>query len=120
MTTAWKVFFQKIVTEIYIQQCFHSYIGREENKKLFAEVKDLYNKEWYLDLKEFENRQTVAKIRLTCHKFAPVTAKWYNTKLEEQNCKLCNQGQVENNVLFHFHCSKYENARKLLPEKLGK
>lgn len=83
-------------------------------------MKDLYNKERYLDLKEFENRQTVAKIRLTCHKFAPVTAKWYNTKLEEQNCKLCNQGQVENNVLFHFHCSKYENARKLLPEKLGK
>lgn len=25
-----KVFFQKIVTEIYIQQCFQSYIGREQ------------------------------------------------------------------------------------------
>lgn len=79
-------------------------------------MKDFYNKEWYLDLKEFENRQTVAKIRLTCHKFAPVTAKWYNTKLEEQNCKLCNQGQVEIMCSFIYTAQSMKMLENFFPE----
>ena len=35
-------FFQKRATNIYMQQCFHSYINREENKNIFTEVKYLY------------------------------------------------------------------------------
>ena len=67
---------------------------------MFTEVKYLCDKERFLNLKQFKNRQAMAKIRLSSRKLASRTAKWYNTNREEQFSKFCNQGQVENEVYF--------------------
>ena len=78
--------FQKRATDIYIQEYCHSYINREEHKNILTELK-------YQNLKESENMQVLAKTQLSSHKLASRTAKWYNTKREEQFwnfCSLCN------------------------------
>ena len=52
------------------------------------------------NLKEFGNRQAMAKIRLSSYSLASRIAKLYNIKREEQVCKFYNQVQVENEVHF--------------------
>ena len=54
----------------------------------------------------------MTKIRLPSYKRTSRTAKWYNTNEKEKFCKFCNQGQVETEAQFLFHCTKYADARK--------
>ena len=49
-------FFQKRATDCYIQNQFYNYIDNEENRSFFTELKQTYEKQRYLNLKNFEIR----------------------------------------------------------------
>ncbi len=39
------------------------------------------------------------------------TSKWQNKPVEERICKVCESGEVENEFLFIFSCTLYNNIR---------
>ena len=47
-------FFQKGATDCYILNPFCNYIDDEDNRTFFTELKQTYEKERYLNLKNFE------------------------------------------------------------------
>ena len=63
-------FFQKRATDCYIQNQFYSCIDNEENRSFFTELKQTYEKERYLNLKNFVIRNALPKLRLSSNKLA--------------------------------------------------
>ena len=49
---------------------------------IFTQTKEQYKKETYLNLKNYDNRVAITKLRLSSHNLAINTAKWY--KLHEK------------------------------------
>ena len=78
-------FFQKLATDCYIKNQFYNYIDNEDNNRsFFTELKQSYEKERYLNLKNFEIRSSLSKLRLSSNKLAVVTGKWYKIKKKKQ------------------------------------
>ena len=93
-------FFQKRATDCYIQNQFYNYIDNEDNRSFFTELKQTYEKERYLNLKNFEIRNALSKLRLSSNKLAVVTGKWYKINKENRLCNFCNLNAIEDE--FHF------------------
>ena len=68
-------FFQKQATDCYIRNQFYNYIDNEDNRSFFTELKQTYERERYLNLKNFEIRNALFKLRLPSNKLAVVTGK---------------------------------------------
>ena len=61
-------FFQKRAIDCYIQNQFYNYIDNEDNRNFFTELTQTYEKERYLNLKNFETRNALSKLRLSSNK----------------------------------------------------
>ena len=77
-------FFHKQATDCYIQNLFYNYIDNEDNRSFFTELKQTYEKERYLNLKNFEIRNALFKLKHSSNKLAVVTGKWYKIKKENR------------------------------------
>ena len=73
-------FFQKRASDCYIQNQFYNYIEIEDHRSFFTVLKQTYEKERYLNLKNFEIQNALSKLRLSPDKLAVVTGKWYKIK----------------------------------------
>ena len=103
--------FQKQATDCYIRNQFYNYIDNEDNRSFFTELKQTYERERYLNLKNFEIRNALFKLRLSSNKLAVVTGKWYKIKKENRQCNFCNLNAIEDE--FHFLIiSKKQKLRK--------
>ena len=69
----------------------------------------LFEKERYLNLHNFNNRNTMTKIRLSSHNFAINTTKWYNLQDEMKICKNCDKKEIEDEIHIIFSYNKYDN-----------
>ena len=69
-------FFQKRATDCYIQNQFYNYTDNDDNRNFFTEMKRTYEKERHLNLKSFEIRNALSKLRLLSNKLAVVAGKW--------------------------------------------
>ena len=105
-------FFQKRATDCYIQNQFYNYIDNEENRSFFTELKQTYEKERYLNLKNFEIRNALSKLRLSSNKLAVATGKWYKINKEKRLCNFCNLNAIEDEFDFLIDCSNYKKLRK--------
>lgn len=105
-------FFQKRVRDFYIQSEFYSYVDNSENKSFFTEIKRTYDMERYLNLKNFEIRRAISRLRLSSHKLAIVTGKWYKIEKENRHCKLCHLGSIEDEFHFLLNCDSFSELRK--------
>ena len=105
-------FFQKRVRDFYIQSEFYSYVDNSENKSFFTEIKQTYDMERYLNLKNFEIRRAISRLRLSSHKLAIVTGKWYKIEKENRHCKFCPLGSIEDEFHFLLNCDSFSELRK--------
>ena len=83
-----------------MQNQFYNYIENEDNRSFFTELKETYGKERYLNMKNFEIRNVISKLRLSSNKLAVVTGKWYKIKKENRLCNFYNLNAIEDE--FHF------------------
>ena len=56
-------FSQKRATDCYIQNQFYSYIENEDSRSFFTELKQTYEKGRYLNLKNFEIRNAISRLK---------------------------------------------------------
>ena len=101
-------FFQKRAKDFRIQTLLYTY--KNENNNFFSQTKELFEKERYLNLHNFTNRNAITKIRLLSHNFAINTTKWYNLQEEMKICKNCEKKEIENKIHIIFSCNKYDNV----------
>ena len=80
-------FFQKRVRDFYAKPVLQLY--NSENKSFYTELKQTYEMERYLNLKNLEIRKAISRLRLSAHKLAIVTGKWYKIEKEYRLCNLC-------------------------------
>ena len=105
-------FFQKQATDCYLQNQFYNYINNEENRSFFSKLKQTYEEERYLNLKNFEIRNALSKLRLSSNKLAVVTGKWYKINKEKRLSTICNLNAIEDEFHFLTNCSNYKKLRK--------
>ena len=103
-------FFQKRAKDCSIQTLLYSY--KNENNNFFSQTKELFEKERYLNLHNFTNRNAITKIRLSSHNFAINTTKWYNLQEDMKICKNCQKKEIEDEIYIIFSCNKYDNIRR--------
>ena len=103
-------FFQKRAKDCSIQTLLYSY--KNENNNFFSQTKELFEKERYLNLHNFTNRNAITKIRLLSHSFTIITTKWYNLREEMRICKNCEKKETEDEINIIFGCNIYDNIRR--------
>ena len=77
-----------------------------------SQAKEHFNKEQYLNLIKFSNRNVITKIRLLSHNFAINAIKWYNLQEDMKICRNCEKKEIENEIHIMFSCNKYGNIRR--------
>ena len=95
-----------------MQNQFYNYIENEDNRSFFTELKQTYGKERYLNMKNFEIRNVISKLRLSSNKLAVVTGKWYKIKKENRLCNFCNLNDIEDEFHFLIDCPNYKKLRE--------
>ena len=97
-------FFQKRANDCCIQTLLYTYKNKKNN--FFSQTKELFKKEGYLNLQNFNNRKAITKIRLSSHNFAINTTKWYNLQEDMKICKNCEKKEIEIEIHMIFSCNK--------------
>ena len=77
----------------------------------FSQTKELFKKERYLNLHNFNNTNAITKIRLLSRNFPINTTKWYNLQENMKFSKNCEKKQMQNGINIIFSCNKYDNNR---------
>ena len=68
-------FFQTRDTDSFIQENFFTY--SPEKMHIFTQTKDQYKKKTSMNLKDYDNRVAITKLKLSSHNMAINMAKWY-------------------------------------------
>ena len=105
-------FFQKRPVDCYIQNQIFNYIGNEDNRSFFTELKQTYEKERYANLKNFEIQNALSKLRLSSNKLTVVPGKWYSIKKENRLRSFCNVNAIQDEFHFLIDCPNYKKLRK--------
>ena len=79
---------------------------------IFTQTKDQYKKETYLNLKNYDNRIAITKLRLYSHNLAINTAKWYNFLDDQKICRSCLRNNIENEMHVLSNCDNYNTLRQ--------
>ena len=82
------------------------------NKYKVMSGEQIYEKERYLNLKSFEVRNALPKLRLSSNKLAVVTGKCYKINKENRLCNFCNLNAIEDEFHFLIDCPNYKKLRK--------
>ena len=82
------------------------YTYKNEKKNFFHKQKNPVKRKE--NLNNFNNRNTITKIRLSYHSFAINTSKWYNLEEDMKICKNCEKKEIQNEI----HISKKVNFSK--------
>ena len=84
---------------------------------IFTQTKDQYKKETYLNLKNYDNRIAITKLRLYSHNLAINTAKWYNFPDDQKICRSCLRNNIENEMHVLSNCDNYNTLRQHYSER---
>lgn len=86
----------------------------------YFKLKDCFKREKYLDLKEFNDRQIISKIRLSAHSLKIETGRYGLCRLDraDRTCDLCDGNNVESEVHFSMECPMFSIIRSTLFEKI--
>ena len=103
-------FFQKTAKDCSIQTLLYTY--KNEKNNFFSQTKEVFEKERYLNLHNFNNRNVITKIRLPSHNLAKNTTQWYNLQGEIKISKNCEEKEIEDEIHIIFSCNKFDNIRR--------
>ena len=84
----------------------------------FLQTKELFKKERYLNLHNFNNRNAITKRRLSSHNFAINPFKWYNLQKVMNIYKNCEKKEIEDEIRIIFSCNEYDNIRRKALSKI--
>ena len=109
-------------TDIFEQNLFHYLQNKSlknEGKLIFySKLKEKYNKENYLNMKNIEYRKMITNIRISTHRLNIETGRYQNINKEERVCNLCNLNEIESEEHFLFKCPIYNQHRKTFSAEL--
>ena len=98
------------IKDVFLQTKF--FVEKEpgyEQVSPIAKFKKEYKSEKYLQIKRFESRQALAKLRVGNNALLVERSKWYDI---DKLCKQCNLNVPENDFHFVFDCPKYNSIRR--------
>ena len=91
-------FFQTRDKDSFTQENFFTYASK--NIYIFTQTKDdQYKKETSMNLKSYDNRVAITKLKASLHNMAINTAKkWYKLPDDQKICKCCQRNNMENEL----------------------
>ena len=101
-------FFQNQATDCYIQSQFYNYVDNKDNRSFFTQLKQTYDKERYLNFKNFEIQRAMSKLRLSSNKLAVVTGKWYKIKKHNRLNNFYNLNVTKNEFQYLIDYMNYK------------
>lgn len=119
-----KIFHKKVysIAKQYYAKWWIQTINRQESKskyhkeqgnklRTYAKFKISFEKESYLNMKNTEYRKWLSKFRISNHKLAIESGRYFGIKLEDRICKLCTSDTVEDEKHFLVDCTHYNEVR---------
>ena len=100
---------------------YHIYSKSEhgEGKLIFyGKLKDRYNKENYLNIKNVEYRKLLSNIRMSSHKLQIEIGRYKNIERENRLCEQCNMKKIETEEYFLLECTAYNHPREIVSTEL--
>ena len=79
---------------------------------IFTQAKDQYKEETYLNLKNYDNRVAITKLRLSLHNLTIKTTKWYKLPDDQTICRFCLRNIIENEMRVLFGCDNYNTLQQ--------
>ena len=80
-------------------------------------IKNIYELEPYLNIKDFKIRQAIAKFRISNHRLRIETGRYDSTPLDERICLICRNIEDEQHVL--LNCTINQKEREILFAKIS-
>ena len=111
-----KSFMKNILTrlkDISTQSTFDQIENTSSGKlKFLNSLKDTYQLENYLKIKNLANRRALTKLRTSNHNLAIETGRWTKTDRNDRLCTQCTESKIEDEIHFLFDCPKHSENRK--------
>ena len=103
----------KVIRENYLKKV-NEYINSSSRLKFYSKICKVNYESCqipsYHFIKNLNIRRAITKFRISAHKYACLTSKFKNPRVEgDDKCKLCNEIESEEHVL--FHCLKYDRVK---------
>jgi len=89
--------------------------------RTYRMIKTVFGLEPYLQLREYNIRKALSKLRMSSHPLAIERGRYTRPKtpIEERLCVLCVKGAIENEEHFISVCSFYNNERNMLQRNIS-
>jgi hypothetical protein len=89
--------------------------------RTYRMIKTVFGLEPYLQLREYNIRKALSKLRMSSHPLAIERGRYTRPKtpIEERLCALCGKGAIENEEHFISVCSFYNNERNMLQRNIS-
>ena len=85
---------------------------QQKNKlRTYRLFKNKFSYENYLNLENFKIRNILCKFRVGMHHLEIEKGRYYNVKIEDRICKLCDK-EIEDKIHFLLSCEKLDHIRK--------
>ena len=106
--------FTKLIKEIFLTLWKDELIRNSDGKlRTYVTFKSHFYREKYLSIvTNYEQRRSITKFRISCHKLKVETGRYCGIPCEERICTSCSLNEVEDEIHFLFRCPKYENERQ--------
>ena len=102
-----------------IMHLLHTSCVTNKGKLVFyGKIKCKFQKEEYLNLKNFKNRKTITNIRMSAHKLKIETGRYEKIDRKERICTYCNLGAIEDEEHFLLKCPAYSTFRDKLSHEI--
>ena len=97
-------------------QCKMEQIGESSKLLLYKKLEPSFEREFYLSFNEFSIRRIFTKLRISDHNLEIERGRYNKIPREERLCRTCNA--IEDEAHFILKCSKNQNLRKSLFDKI--
>ena len=81
--------------------------------EFYKRLKDTFGYEAYLDLRNYESRRSISKLRFSTHTLEIETGRHSNRHRHERLCSLCDLNEVETEEHFLIKCNTYSMLRNI-------
>ena len=97
-----------------------SAVSSSSKLKFYNEIYSSGTRPKYVDLLKFKSdRATICKMKVSAHMLEVERGRYQNISRENRLCNSCNEGLVEDEMHFLFHCTAYNDERDNFFKKLG-
>ena len=93
------------------QKIIDSLVTNPGKLTFLKQIKNRHNLESYLNIKNFEHRRAITRIRTSSHRLEIETGRWHGVDRNLRICKNCILGEVEDENHFLFECQMHSSDR---------